>query len=62
MNVTFDYALGDIVLLKEIGITGIVESLVLAQQGKQYRVAFWYNGKRESELVYGSEIEAKAKR
>lgn len=57
MNVTFAHAIGDTVVIISIQELAMVESLILTQNGNQYRVAYWFNGKRESEVLYACEIK-----
>ena len=58
MNHSFDFSLKDKVKIRAIDTTGIVNGLMVAVEGKEYRVAYWINGTRHNHWLYSSEIEA----
>jgi hypothetical protein len=58
MNVEFQFEIGQDVKVKPIGMVGVVDSLSLDNNGKQYRVVYWNDGDRKSAWLYGWEIEA----
>lgn len=57
MTVDFDYTLGQTVKVKAIGMLGLVDSLSLDMNGKQYRVVYWNDGQRYSVWMYDWELE-----
>ena len=58
MNVQFEYALGEPVKIKELEMIGHIDSLELDNNGKMYRVIYWFNGERKSAWSYGYELES----
>lgn len=57
-TVDFEYDIGDRVKVKGIEMVGGIDSLCMDIQGKQYRVVYWSNGERHSDLMYAWELEA----
>lgn len=58
MNVDFEYEIGQSVRVEPIGMFGVVDSLSLDNNGKQYRVVYWNDGTRQSVWMYGWELAA----
>jgi hypothetical protein len=56
-TVTFDFNVGDEVLLKEPVKNGRVDLIQVDCLGIQYRVAYWDCGDKKSAWVYADEIE-----
>ncbi len=56
-QVTIEFEIGDLVLIKEIQRPGRVEVIQHDFLGTTYRIAFWDNSKRESVWLYADEIE-----
>jgi len=55
--IEFEYGIGDNVLLLDIEVGGVVDSLIHDCLGNMYRVAYWYNGTRNTAWVYKDEIK-----
>lgn len=55
-QVTFDYKVGDKVLLAEIQRPGRVDVLQVDRDGVMYRVAYWDNAERKHAWVCADEI------
>jgi hypothetical protein len=53
----FKYKLFDEVIVKELGVSGRVDTLSLSYLGEQYRVVYWYAGERCEEWVYDWELK-----
>jgi len=58
MNVEFQFEIGQEVKVVPVGMIGVVDSLSLDNNGKQYRVVYWNDGNRHSVWMYGWEIGA----
>jgi len=58
MNVEFAYSIGQSVKVIPIGMIGMVDSMSLDMNGKQYRVIYWNDGVRNVVWMYDWEIEA----
>jgi hypothetical protein len=59
ITVSVAYAVGSRVTIHAIGHPGIVEEISIGRHGTSYRVAWWWEGKRQSEWVNDTELEAK---
>ena len=57
MTVDFTFEIGQSVKIKAIGMIGVVDSLTIDINGKQYRVVYWNDGSRCSVWMYEWEIE-----
>jgi len=57
-TVEFEYDLAARVLVIPIGMSGIVDSLSIDNNGIMYRVIYWNDGIRNSVWMYPSEIRA----
>lgn len=59
MNVNFEYSLGEPVKIIALeGMIGRIDSLELDNNGKMYRVVYWFNGDRKSAWSYANELES----
>ena len=58
MNVQFEYSLGEPVKIKALEMIGHIDSLELDNNGKMYRVIYWFNGERKSAWAYSNELES----
>ena len=59
MNVQFEYSLGEPVKIKALeNMLGHIDSLELDNNGKMYRVIYWFNGERKSAWAYANELES----
>jgi hypothetical protein len=58
MNVEFQFDIGQEVKVTPIRMMGVIDSLSLDNNGKQYRVVYWNDGDRRSVWMYAWEIEA----
>lgn len=56
--VSFAYAVGDRVRVRETQHPGQVTGCMADNTGEQYRVVWWSNGERKCEWLYAFEIEA----
>ncbi len=54
---SFEYDLGQKVLIKEINRPGFINALLLNSSGTQYRVIYWDNCSRKDEWLYSCEIK-----
>jgi hypothetical protein len=57
MNIEFTFDIGQSVKVKPIGMIGVVDSMSLDNNGKQYRVIYWNDSERHSVWMYEWEIE-----
>lgn len=48
--------IGSRVRIKDADCTGVVTGIMLEQEGTSYRIAYWADGARRHEWVYGFEI------
>lgn len=55
-SVTFNFSVGDKVLLNEIQRPGVVDVLQEDNNGLMYRVAYWDCAERKTAWVYSEEI------
>ena len=53
---TFDYTLGDKVIINELHRPGKVEALMIDFLGVQYRISFWDNSQRQIAWLSADEI------
>ena len=60
-NVQFGYEVGDEILVKPIGLPGIVVALLWDRDGRQYKVAFWSEGDRKEAWLFPQEVGPKKK-
>jgi len=58
MTIDFQFDLCQEVRVKPIRMIGVVDSMSLDNNGKQYRVVYWNDGTRHSVWLYAWEIEA----
>lgn len=56
-GVVFTYALGQEVLLEDLGLWGRVTGLMVDREGHSYRVVYWADSTRHVEWVYSFEIK-----
>jgi hypothetical protein len=60
-TVTFKYQIQQVVKIVALEITGRVDSMSHSSTGEEYRVVYWYNGKREAVWMYDWELEVNSK-
>jgi len=56
--VEFEYDIGQAVKVTAVEMPGRVDSLLLDNNGKMYRVVYWNDGERQQVWMYEWEIEA----
>jgi len=54
--ITYEFEIGEIVLIDEIERRGTVDAMSTSINGEEYRVIFWNNGVRHSEWLRCWEI------
>lgn len=56
MSVTFNFLIGQKVVINEIKRPGVVTGLSVDEVGKQVRVVYWNDGKRCTEWMFEWEV------
>lgn len=56
-KIEFKYSIGDKIKISAIGMDGHINGLMVAEDGKEYRVIYWWNGNRTSVWMKEWEIE-----
>lgn len=57
MKLNCEHGLNESVVVKQLGIIGIVTGILCENAGTQYRVVFWTNGERRQEWLFPVEID-----
>jgi hypothetical protein len=60
-TVEFDYNIGEHVLITAIGMVGVIDSMSIDNNGKQYRTVYWNDSQRYNIWLYPWEIELSKK-
>ena len=60
-HVAFAYSIGDEAMVKHIGMIGVIDQLIVCQQGLQYGVHYWNDGDRFYHTLYEWELEEVSK-
>lgn len=55
-KVDFDFSINDEVKVKELGVIGHVVGLYYGETGKQYEVAYFYDGDFKKLFIYGFQL------
>mgnify|MGYP003403957159 FL=1 len=58
-SIDFDYRMNDCVHIIPLNVKGRVIGLYLCEDGKQYRIRYFYEGAQHTEYLYADEIEPK---
>lgn len=59
--INFEFNIGDKVEIIETHVFGMVCSLWCGDRGLQYEIAYWSDGDRKKEYLFGSEIKSSGK-
>lgn len=61
-TIEFQYDIGDNIKIKAIEIEGRIDAMLFDSGGCQYRVIYWYDGKRNQLWLYEWETEKDTKK